>query len=339
MKMAGLLALAVFGAWLFGRAPVPVAQLSTEQNPVEVTAIKSEAPSAGRGLYLDFMPAQAIETTPHSYRDDLAKLFAEVAAGTNVVQLEFQAGKLQAFVERIPTNDFATVFRELAARQILNSTAVGRDLQLRLLERWSLFDIHATVLALDQVQGEARSEAYARVATAWARQELPQSVAWAQQLPEGADRQAALLNIAYEAVSTDPKAALTLASQVSIPPEKNDLVNQAAANWAAKDPDEAANWAGQIQDQPLREQVLAAIATSLADTDPYAAAQLVLGSIGQGQAQEKTVLGIVQRLTFKDAASAKAWVAQFPAGPLQDTALAEINRIAERQQRIHTSEL
>jgi hypothetical protein len=335
LKLAALAGLASLGALFFGLAPAPDEQASPGMNPpVELVAPKSGSPRAERTAESAWVPKIKFTAIPDSFRDEVAKLIADMAAETNGVPSEFQAGRLQAFVENISTNDYAAVFRRLNELQAADPTAAGQDLQLRLLQRWAEGDLPAAVLALDQLRAEDRPEACERVATAWARQNLSESIAWAQQLPEGADRQGAFLSIAYEAAFTNPREALVLAGQMTVLPEKRDLISQAASSWAADAPEIAAGWAKQIQDQPLREQVLAAIAIAWADKDPFAAAQLVIGSLSQGQAQANAVLGIVQRLAFKDVEAATAWVAQFPEGALRETALAEMNRISERRQLV-----
>jgi hypothetical protein len=340
LTLAALAGLALLGALFFGLAPAPVEPPSPAMNnPVEVVAPENESPREGRAVPTAWAPHIKFANITDSTPDAVTRLIGDVTVGTNGVPSEFQAGRLQAFIEALSTNDYAAAFRQLNGLQAVNATATGRELQLRLLQRWAANDLPAAVLALDQLRAEDRPEAYERLAAVWAKQDLSAAIAWTEQLPEGAERQQAALSIAYEAAFTNPREALVLAGQMPVPPEKRDLISQAASSWAAGEPELAAGWAKQIQDQPLREQVLAAIATAWADQDPAAAAQLVLDSLSQGREQENAVLGIVQRLTFKNVEAAAAWVAEFPDGALRETALAEMNRILERRQLVAAPKL
>lgn len=329
LKAAVLSGLVILGTLIFWHPHVPVQQLPPETGPsAENVAAKSQIPSR--------ISKREIPSSPNFFQQELAKLLAEMEGGTNAVPFDIQAEKLQAFVENLSTNDLALAFRELSKIQALKPTKTGRDLQLRLLQRWAVIDIRAAAQGLNQFQGTNRSDACERIAAIWARQNLSESIGWAQQLSEGSGRQEALLSIASEVAFTNPKEALVLASQITVPQEKSDLIDQAASTWASTAPETAVDWAKQIQDSNLREQVVGAIATTWADKDPIAAAKLVLDSLPEGKTQENAIFGIVQRMTVKNPEAARTWVEQFPEGPLRDTVWAEINRISERQSLVET---
>src|SRR4051812_19073946 len=203
LKLTALAGLACVGALWFGLARAPVEPVAPHSGS---SRVEHRAETA-------WVPKIKSTANPDSSRDEVAGLVAELAAGTNGVVSESQAGRLQAFVENISTNDYAAVFRRLNEIQAAYPTAAGQDLQLRLLQRWAEGDLPAAVLALDQLRVEDRPEACERVAAAWARQNLSESIAWAQQLPEGVDRQGALLSIASEAAFTNPRETLILAGQ------------------------------------------------------------------------------------------------------------------------------
>jgi hypothetical protein len=261
-----------------------------------------------------------------SIRERLARVIGELARATN--SFEYRASRLQETVDGIATNDFPAAFAHLVELQGSGPTDAGRELQLRLLQRWAEIDIRAATEALAGFSATDRSEACERVAAVCARQNVEEAIAWAQRLPEDAARQSALLAIAHEVASQNPAQALMLASQTIVPAEKQSIVTQAASTWAVTSPEAAAAWAGQIRDSSLREQTLAAIATSWANNDPLAAAQFILDSLPEGPIQDNAVMGIMQRLASRDADAASAWVAQFPER-LRDNAVAEMNRISE----------
>ncbi|MDB6108479.1 MAG: hypothetical protein JWR69_229, partial [Pedosphaera sp.] len=166
LKLAAFAGLACLGALYFGFAPTRVEQASSRMNiPVEPVFLKSGSP-AEHTVETAWVPEIKVEASPDFSRDEAAKLIAEMAAGTNGVPSEFQAGRLQAFVENISTNDYASVFRKLNELQAADPTAAGQELQLRLLQRWAEGDLPATVLALNQLRVEDRLEAYERVGAA-----------------------------------------------------------------------------------------------------------------------------------------------------------------------------
>ena len=125
-------------------------------------------------------------------------------------------------------------------------------------------------------------------------------IEWAEELPEGDERQSVLKSVAYEAARTEPAEALWLAVEQPVQPEWSDLIRYAAMQLAGKDPEGASNMANEISDESLRNQLLSSITTVWSDTNPQAAATMALLSIQSGKLQDDAVIGIVQRWVQKD---------------------------------------
>ena len=227
---------------------------------------------------------------------------------------------LSAVVGNTAPRDVPALLDALSTR---NQDGVLRDLELRLLRRWAENDPRSAADWVTRTAaGPLRTEAINSISIAWASQDPAAAANWARQLPAIAERQSALLQTAYEAARTAPQEALTLAAELNAGPARNDLVTHAAMQWAATEPEKAAKWAGQIQDRPLRERVLSTIAAAWGDTDPAAAARLAVDSLHPGRLQDEAVIGIVARWVQTGPEGATAWVAQFPAGQLRESALA-----------------
>jgi hypothetical protein len=212
-----------------------------------------------------------------------------------------------------------------------DSTEAGREFQMRLLQRWAEGDPSAAAEVVSELSAEDRSEAYRRVASAWARQNAQGSVAWAKQIPDSESRDTALAAIAQEELAIDPANAITLAGRMASTDTRDELISRAAAVWSENDRESAFTWTQQLSDPSLRDRVLASLTTAWSDRDPIAAAQWAIDSVSPGQWRDDAVIGIVQRWAVKDYDSAFAWVSQFPEGSLRETALANLSRISERQ--------
>ena len=166
----------------------------------------------------------------------------------------------------------------------------------------------------------APAAASPRVAIGRANRNLPAAVQWAGQLPDGVEREATILSVAYEACRTEPTTALTLALELPADQAQGDLIVHAATEWAATAPAAAAAWAKQISDTELREAVLAGVATAWGDSDPVAAAGLVVTEIAGEKPQRDAIVSIAQRWAQQDAAGAVAWVETFPDDGLREMA-------------------
>jgi hypothetical protein len=238
--------------------------------------------------------------------------------------------EFQTFVESLPVAELPVALKNLHDLQTQHPTLTGGDLEMRLVRRWAENDVRATADWTAASSGAVHGDALTAVAATWARQNVSDAAAWANTLPNAEDRRTALQSAADEAAGTDPKAALNLIVTLPRDPAFDDIITRATGAWATKAPQDAITWANQIADQPLRERIIATIATSQADTDPLAAATLAIKSLSPGAAQENTVIAILQRWAQTDPPAAKAWVNQFPEGPLRQTATKTLDELAQR---------
>jgi hypothetical protein len=155
----------------------------------------------------------------------------------------------------------------------------------------------------------------------WANSNLPAAITWAASLPEGENKDAAIVTLGFEAARNEPTAAIELAR--SLPPnrERNALLDHALNQWAASDPAAAHAWVTQIEDPELHQKLIADLAIASAENDAPNAAALAANSIPPGEDQDRVAVAIVQRWVQKAPLDAAAWVTQFPDSSARDAAL------------------
>jgi len=210
----------------------------------------------------------------------------------------------------------------LEIAKIENPSEMMAEAKARLLENLAKRDPKTAASAALSDPGAMHT-----VLASWVTRNLAEATNWAGQLPEGESKYQALLFVAAEAVRTDPGAALKITCDLPASSERDALLSRVTSEWTAGAPADALAWVAQISDAPLRAQLTAAIASTLAQSDSATAAQLALTSLEPGALRDTVVVGIVQRWTQRDAASAAAWVAKFPEGDLRAAAIDNIVKL------------
>jgi hypothetical protein len=254
------------------------------------------------------------------------RLAERLLAATKGTAMTEEAGDGESafhkMVESFTADDFAGVLRELAS---LDQTD---ELRLKLLLAWTEREPHAAASFVSD--GPLPVEASRIVAGSWAKHDPAAALSWARGLSQEVPRQQALIGCGTELAFHNPQQAIELAIEAGASPATEELLNQAAGAWAAKDPGSAATWANAITDTTLREKLVTGVAIAWADQDPHAASKLLIDSVNGGSLEENALVGIVQRIAFRDMANARDWVAQFPEGRMRERAEMELSRISER---------
>jgi chemotaxis protein histidine kinase CheA len=230
---------------------------------------------------------------------------------------------LRNFVVSIATSNLPVVFKEMQELQERNPTVFGEALQLHLLRQWAEKDIHSAAAQITQHPvTDNRAELIAVLASAWAAQNLADATAWAKQLPESAERHAALTRMADDVAFDHPIESLGL-SLTETPQSLHDgTIRRAIASWTRQEPDNASSWTEQIADTTLREEGVSIVAETIGETAPTAAARIIINSMRPGELQNQTVLAVVRRWMQMDAVAAAAWINHFPDGTLRQNAMA-----------------
>jgi hypothetical protein len=204
-----------------------------------------------------------------------------------------------------------------------NSTA--SDLRQSMLRHWAEEDPAAAAAWSTRLAGPCYREALQQVAIAWGNVDLSAAANWIATLPDNGAKRSAAICLGYEAVRTDPLAALEIATGIDATPQRDELMAQAVSQWAASDSDRALNWARQISDPELRERLVAAIAVAVAKEDGATAASMVATVLAPGDAQSRAAFSVAQRWVQVSPQSTAAWVRQFPDDSLWAAISKEIN--------------
>ncbi len=327
---AALAALALAAAFLlhFGRGPaLPAAPPSVDCVALEdarsaaYTAVESEEDMAAGNVPVVDRPAGATDLARAAR--EVAGALAELSAQKNSVGRE-RALRLLA---RSVVGARRQCWLEALSRGEPSGDAV--DLAQVLIRRWGEGDSRAAAAWVAQLpDGELAVAACQQIASVWGERDHESAATWARELPAGERRAAALTSVAYEAVRMAPLAALQLTAELPAGDARDELVLHCVRQWVSADPAAAVAWSGAIEDEGLRCRALSAAATEWGAQDPAGAMQLALDSIAPGEAQDRTVVGIVQRWAQDDRAGAEAWVEALPEGRLRDDARRSLARPA-----------
>ena len=178
--------------------------------------------------------------------------------------------------------------------------------------------------------GTIRDEALSRVARAWAAQDPEGALSWVSQFPLAEERTRMLNCSLFEIALTSPIQAVAAAQRYGLGEDQPGVLVNLAQQWAANDLFGSLSWAESQPSGALRDQLLARIVFVQSQSDPAAAARLVMEQIPPGPEQVEAAISVVHQWGQGDMASARSWVQSFPTGPIQDRAYAELEGIAKQ---------
>lgn len=143
-------------------------------------------------------------------------------------------------------------------------------------------------------------------------------------------RNSALSRVCYQWAEFDPLGAIehALAWQLEDVP---GLFENLAHQWASTDLAAARSWTETQPPSEFRSELAARIGFVLAQTDPEAAAHYVIQQTEPGPSQTEAAISVLHQWLQKDPEAAAAWANGFPAGPLRDRALGEVEGMRRHQ--------
>ncbi|MDB6019415.1 MAG: hypothetical protein JWR19_3904 [Pedosphaera sp.] len=156
----------------------------------------------------------------------------------------------------------------------------------------------------------------------WSQTDVQRALAWAGQLPEGMDKNDALLSIRSQWATQDPEA---VSAQISQLPENSStagLITTVAERWGSSNPTKALEWAKTL---PETEKTLAmsSLVGVWAQRDPWAAGNFA-AQLPPGETQNEAIKSVISSWAGQSPAQTAAWVLQFPAGALQDQGIRQV---------------
>jgi hypothetical protein len=125
----------------------------------------------------------------------------------------------------------------------------------------------------------------------------------------------------------DPRQAVEFAIDSSLCDTNTSLLENLAAQWAARDFDAAHGWVRQQEAGEFRDALLARIAFAGSQSDPVAAAQIVVTEMAPGPRQNEAAISVLHQWAQIDLEAASAWAVNFPVGDFRKRALAEVEGI------------
>lgn len=202
----------------------------------------------------------------------------------------------------------------------------SRDLALKdLLWAGIAADAPKTLEAIRHLESPVlREELERRALHIWTESDPAAAVAWAHAIPDTAESSQALDAICTQMSESDPRVALEALIDADDGQSSMALIENVAGRWASEDFDTARHWAEIQDDGPVRDRLIQRIAFARVGDDPVAAATLVATQIPPGAEQEEAIIAILHQWAIQDVTAAEEWVHAFPAGPVRDRAIREI---------------
>jgi len=290
-----------------------------------IVSVREPAPRSSSEIDAEFAESEPVQSVILNSSPNRSPLLQQVDLMLADAHREMNEGRRErmlvhtiAWLER---RGLASIL-EVLGDENGESSEMMSEAKARILENLARTDPQAAAaLALNH------EDAIDGVLATWASRDLSEAISWVEQLPSGEVKGHAVLSVASEAMRSDPQSALRIASELPVSNERDELLKRATSEWTLSSPSDALSWVQQIDDDSLRSQLMAVVTTVLSERDSANAAQFALSTIAPGKMQNDAVVGIVQRWTQHDPASAAAWVTAFPEGELRTAAVENIVKL------------
>jgi hypothetical protein len=175
--------------------------------------------------------------------------------------------------------------------------------------------------------GEKREELLQRIAKLLAMQDPTNALAWASRLTHVSDRETTLTEVCLQMAEADPEEAVRRRQSFLLEGQSYEALEDLAQRWAEKDLAAALDWIASLPRDARRDQVIGRVAYVQAQTDPAAAARLVVEGMTPGDPLTEAAVSVLYQWGRRDLAAATSWANTFPEGPLRTRALQELSTI------------
>ena len=173
--------------------------------------------------------------------------------------------------------------------------------------------------------GAVRETSLRVCAILWPKLDPDAALVWAAQLPDAPERAEARTRIISSLAEFAPEEAMKAAMTENETAQGDILIANVAQAWARLDPAAARKWTLNLPPGARRDGCVARIAMAEAQSFPGDAARFALLRLPDGPVLDETILAIVHRWAGRNAGAARRWAESFPAGPLRERALREVD--------------
>ena len=226
--------------------------------------------------------------------------------------------------------ELGNVLRAEILAAMATSDFNNQELIFSLLAEWMQHDpAGAGRFAKSLPPGRWRETTIRRVAQDWAAQDLASAERWASRLADGSERDSTVTDVCFQVAQTDARQAIEIALRHGLEAASGAVLENLTQQWAGQDLPAATSWIMEQAPGELRDQMLGRLAYVQSQTQPVAAANLVVEQIPRGPIQDEAVMTVLHQWGMSDLPSATAWVNQFSPGALRDRAEAELQGLAQ----------
>jgi hypothetical protein len=299
---AGGLGLALAAGVMIGRVSAPGAEAGSAGE--SLASGKSGGRDSRGGLSSEERSARSRESARSSKSGASEQDLSKILSSTNRLE---RTEKLLAYLDRLPVEQFASVYEQL---RLSPSTKVLGSERSLVLQAWADRDPLSAIGFLQQ-NGAEDWERETAVST-WASKDPQAAFAWAATAKDegGGDVNNWILGAARGIAMTNPELARDYLSQME--GETRDRALRDMQPYVAQYGfDYASNWVSAISDEGLRSQASRSMARSLAELDPAQA-----GKWNAAIADVKTRRDVSETVSDAwaktDLAAARKWVEGLP---------------------------
>lgn len=202
--------------------------------------------------------------------------------------------------------------------------------------RWSLVsgmadgDVEvATAYALERAEANDRGAPYYmdRIAERMLKESgVAESVGWAEDLPEGGAKTAALRRVATDFVDESPEGAAEWATQYVDEDHGTRVIQEVSDEWAERDAAAAVAWLETLPDGDAKSAGMAAALTEWVRRGDAVAASEYLAEMPASPERDQAVAGFSRTLAHSDPQSAITWAESIQQDASRQSALIDAGR-------------
>ena len=143
---------------------------------------------------------------------------------------------------------------------------------------------------------------------------------WAENLPDGPMRAAAMDRVAHDYVAVDPEGAAAWAERFAGQPHNARVIEEVGDEWAERDPVAAINWLDSLSASEGKSAGLSSAFGEWARRDPQAASEHLI-SMPESPERDSAISGFSGRLASENPQAAIAWAAEINDSNARENAL------------------